>query len=138
MNGQPISGTSAGADGVRRGRGAKGPLALVAGALLLLVTACGGGDDTGSGKGGGKVGDTAASAAVVTVAPKDGADSVETSGALKVSAAQGKLTTVKVSDPKGAEVEEDRGGRRELDAGPAPRGGHQVQGPRDRQGLQGP
>ncbi|MFJ1710006.1 Ig-like domain-containing protein [Streptomyces sp. NPDC088260] len=105
MNGQPISGTSAGADGVRRGRGAKGPLALVAGALLLLVTACGGGDDTGSGKGGGKVGDTAASAAVVTVAPKDGADSVATSGALKVSAAQGKLTTVKVSDPKGAEVE---------------------------------
>ncbi|MFJ4176878.1 Ig-like domain-containing protein, partial [Streptomyces sp. NPDC089733] len=63
------------------------------------------GDDTGSGKGGGKVGDTAASAAVVTVAPKDGADSVATSGALKVSAAQGKLTTVKVSDPKGAEVE---------------------------------
>ncbi|MFE3944755.1 Ig-like domain-containing protein [Streptomyces sp. NPDC059118] len=105
MNGQPISGTSAGADGVRRGRGSKGPLALVAGALLLLVTACGGGDDTGSGKGGGKVGDTAASAAVVTVAPKDGADSVATSGALKVSAAQGKLTTVKVSDPKGAEVE---------------------------------
>ncbi|GAA2412218.1 Ig-like domain-containing protein [Streptomyces pulveraceus] len=77
----------------------------MAGALLLLVTACGGGDDTGSGKSGGKVGDTAASAAVVTVAPKDGADSVATSGALKVSAAQGKLTTVKVSDPKGAEVE---------------------------------
>ncbi|MFJ8853459.1 Ig-like domain-containing protein [Streptomyces sp. NPDC102437] len=106
MNGQPISGTSAGANGVRGGRGSTGPLALVLGALLLLVTACGGGDDAG-GKGGGagKAEDTSASQAVVTVAPKDGADSVATSGVLKVSADQGKLTTVKVSDPKGAEVE---------------------------------
>ncbi|MFJ1614828.1 MULTISPECIES: Ig-like domain-containing protein [unclassified Streptomyces] len=106
MNGQPISGASAGADSGRRGRGATGLLALVLGALLMLVTACGGGDDAGSaGKGGAKVGDTAASQAVVTVAPKDGADSVATSGALKISAEQGKLTTVKVAGPKGAEVE---------------------------------
>ncbi|GGV93641.1 lipoprotein [Streptomyces gelaticus] len=80
-------------------------LALVTGALLLLVTACGGGDDAGGKGGAGRAEDTSASQAVVTVAPKDGADSVATSGALKVSADQGKLTTVKVFDPKGAEVE---------------------------------
>ncbi|MET7492329.1 Ig-like domain-containing protein [Streptomyces sp900116325] len=109
MNGQPISGTSVRTNGGRRGRGATGLLALVLGAMLLLVTACGGGDtDAGSkGKntGEGKSEDTTASQAVVTVAPKDGADSVATSGALKISADQGKLTTVKVADPKGAEVE---------------------------------
>ncbi|MET8433566.1 Ig-like domain-containing protein [Streptomyces sp900116325] len=109
MNGQPISGTSVRTNGGRRGRGATGLLALVLGAMLLLVTACGGGGtDAGSkGKntGGGKSEDTTASQAVVTVAPKDGADSVATSGALKISADQGKLTTVKVADPKGAEVE---------------------------------
>ncbi|MFF9318022.1 Ig-like domain-containing protein [Streptomyces sp. NPDC014735] len=108
MNGQPVSGRSAGTGGERRGRGATGPLALALGALLMLVTACGG-DDTGGagrdGKDGAKVEDTTASQAVVTVAPKDGAESVATSGALKISASQGKLTTVKVSDPKGAEVE---------------------------------
>ncbi|MER6504369.1 Ig-like domain-containing protein [Streptomyces sp. NPDC001455] len=108
MNGQPISGRSAGTGSERRGRGATGPLALALGALLMLVTACGG-DDTGGagrdGKDGAKVEDTTASQAVVTVAPKDGAESVATSGALKISASQGKLTTVKVSDPKGAEVE---------------------------------
>ncbi|MFE7618639.1 Ig-like domain-containing protein [Streptomyces sp. NPDC057496] len=106
MNGQPISGTSAGANIKRGRRGATGPLALVLGAMLMLVTACGGGDDAGKGgKGAGKAEDTSASQAVVTVAPKDGADSVATSGVLKVSAEQGKLTTVKVSDPKGTEVE---------------------------------
>ncbi|MFD4757977.1 Ig-like domain-containing protein [Streptomyces sp. NPDC058439] len=109
MNGQPISGTSAGADSGRRGRGATGVRALALGALLLLVTACGGGGGAvgagEDGKGGTKVDDTTASQAVVTVAPKDGADSVATSGALKISAAQGKLTTVKVAGPKGAEVE---------------------------------
>ncbi|MFF9571929.1 Ig-like domain-containing protein [Streptomyces sp. NPDC014685] len=106
MNGQPISGTSAGANGRRGGRGATGPLALVLGAMLMLVTACGGGDGTGKAdKGAGKAEDTSASQAVVTIAPKDGAESVATSGVLKVSAEQGKLTTVKVSDPKGTEVE---------------------------------
>ncbi|WP_326817785.1 Ig-like domain-containing protein [Streptomyces sp. NBC_01762] len=109
MNGQPISGASVGANGRRRGRGTTGLLALVLGVLLLLVTACGGGDTDAGGKGkntgGGKNEDTTASQAVVTVAPKDGADSVATSGALKISAEQGKLTTVKVADPKGVEVE---------------------------------
>ncbi|MGW4229118.1 L,D-transpeptidase [Streptomyces sp. NPDC004980] len=109
MNGQPISGASAGASRGRRGRGAPGLLALVLGALLLLVTACGGNGNAGGtkdGKGAGaQVDDTSASQAVVTVAPKDGADDVATSGALKVSAAQGKLSTVKVADPKGNEVD---------------------------------
>ncbi|HEY9330675.1 MAG TPA: Ig-like domain-containing protein [Streptomyces sp.] len=109
MNGQPISGASAGADSRRRGRGSTGLPALVLGALLLLVTACGGGDTDGGSKGGkaagAGTGDTAASQAVVNIVPKDGADSVATNGALKISAEQGKLATVKVSDPKGAEVE---------------------------------
>ncbi|WP_328905975.1 Ig-like domain-containing protein [Streptomyces sp. NBC_00234] len=109
MNGQPIWGASAGARGGRRGRGASGPLALVLGALLLLVTACGGGSADEGNKprkdDRPKAADTSASQAVVTIAPEDGADSVATSGALKVSAAQGKLSTVKVADPKGNEVE---------------------------------
>ncbi|MEV3988928.1 Ig-like domain-containing protein [Streptomyces sp. NPDC049837] len=103
MNVQPISGASAGAG--------KGLLALVLGALLLLVTACGGsgsadggkGGDKGA-KGGGKV-ENAASQAVVTITPKDGAASVATSGALKVTAEKGKLTTVTVTDSKGNRVE---------------------------------
>ncbi|NEE33600.1 hypothetical protein G3M53_50175, partial [Streptomyces sp. SID7982] len=107
MNGQPISGASAGTSGKRRG--GPGLLALVLGALLVLVTACGGGGaDAGDKKGpagGTKKEDTTASQAVVTIAPKDGADSVATSGALKIGAEQGKLTTVKVADPKGNEVE---------------------------------
>ncbi|GAB1327462.1 Ig-like domain-containing protein [Streptomyces sennicomposti] len=83
-------------------------LALSCGALLLAVTACGGGDaDAESGKSGGKDADTAQSKqsqAVVTIAPEDGAKSVDTSGALKVAASQGKLTQVVVKDPKGTEI----------------------------------
>ncbi|WP_078513568.1 L,D-transpeptidase [Streptomyces purpureus] len=109
MNGQPISGASAGVGGRRRG--GTGLLALVLGALLLLVTACGGGDAAGSGtngggkKEGGAAAENSASQAVVTVSPKDGAESVATSGALKVTAAQGALTTVTVTDSKGNAVE---------------------------------
>ena len=107
LNGQPISGASARGFGGRRRGGAAVP-ALVLGALLVLVTACGGGDDKGSdgkgGKDGGQVGN-AASQAVVTIAPKDGASSVATSGVLKVTAAKGKLITVTVQDDKGAAVE---------------------------------
>jgi lipoprotein-anchoring transpeptidase ErfK/SrfK len=75
--------------------------------MLLLVTACGGSGAAAdkNGQAGGKADDTSASQAVVTIAPKDGADDVATSGALKVSAAEGKLSTVKVADPKGKEVE---------------------------------
>ena len=73
------------------------------------MTACGGGSADEGNKprkdDRPKVADTSASQAVVTIAPEDGADSVATSGALKVSAAQGKLSTVKVADPKGNEVE---------------------------------
>ncbi|GAB2760827.1 Ig-like domain-containing protein [Streptomyces bullii] len=80
--------------------------------MLLAVTACGGGgSDSGSADGkGGNAGDSAAarskqSEAVVSIAPKDGAKSVDTSGALKVSAAKGKLTEVVVKDAEGDEVD---------------------------------
>ncbi|MGW4744092.1 L,D-transpeptidase [Streptomyces sp. NPDC004290] len=111
MNGQPISGAS-----VRSGRGRRGGVvlkALAAGAMLVVLTACGGGETAAGGgaggqgpaaKGGGDQGN-AASQAVVTILPKDGADSVATSGALKVTAEQGKLTTVTVADSKGTEIE---------------------------------
>ncbi len=86
--------------------------ALLLASLLLAVSACGGGGDSDSGseKSGGKgeassSADTKASQAVVTIAPKDGADGVKTSGALKVTAAKGKLTEVKVEDTKGKAVE---------------------------------
>ncbi|MEV3858076.1 Ig-like domain-containing protein [Streptomyces sp. NPDC050095] len=85
--------------------------AALLGAALLLVTACGGGgSDSGhDGKGGSGKESSAADAnkpsvAVVTVAPKDGAGDVATSGALKVTADKGKLTEVKVSDSKGNAV----------------------------------
>ncbi|MFE9095341.1 Ig-like domain-containing protein [Streptomyces sp. NPDC007264] len=106
MNGRPISGASVGA----RMRGRRGLPALILGALLLTTTACGGGGagsgtGSGAGKGGasGKTG-TKQSQAVVTIAPKDGAKAVETSGALKVSAAKGKLTEITVKDAKGRGV----------------------------------
>ncbi|WP_078947911.1 Ig-like domain-containing protein [Streptomyces griseus] len=112
MNVRPISGASVDARADRRaGRGrGRGVPALILGALLLAVTACGGGDsDSGSG-GKGKDKDAAAaqskqSEAVVTIAPKNGAASVDTSGALKVSAAKGKLTEVEVKDDKGEKVD---------------------------------
>ncbi|MCF4140424.1 Ig-like domain-containing protein [Streptomyces sp. Tue 6430] len=85
-------------------------MALAVGGLLLTVTACGGGasgaEETKDGKGAGAA--TAASAqseAVVSIAPKDGAKSVDTSGALKVTAAKGKLTEVVVKDAEGAKID---------------------------------
>ncbi|MET8506328.1 Ig-like domain-containing protein [Streptomyces sp. NPDC004787] len=107
MNGQPISAPAAG----RRTRGARARLgALATGTLLLVLTACGGGTDAGAsgGKGGGADGgkqEITASQAVVNITPKDGADAVATSGALKVTAQQGKLTTVTVADTEGNPVE---------------------------------
>ena len=117
MNVRPISGASVDAHGrrttrVQQRRGG-GLLALVLGVLLLAVTACGGGGGSnsgagsGSGDGKGKDADTAQtkqSVAVVAISPKDGAQSVDTSGALKVSASKGKLTTVEVKDTKGAAI----------------------------------
>ncbi|CAM5226442.1 hypothetical protein STENM327S_03352 [Streptomyces tendae] len=84
----------------------------VLGLLMLTVTACGGGGSgSGAGDGKGEKGkdSTAAqseqSEAVVTIAPANGAKSVDTSGALKVGAAKGKLTEVVVKDGKGAKVD---------------------------------
>ncbi|MDX2594552.1 MULTISPECIES: Ig-like domain-containing protein [Streptomyces] len=108
MNVRPISG-AAPAGSRRTGR--KGA-ALIAGALLLSLTACGGGGDSGagSGSGGGKDKGTGTqqgkqSTAAVSILPKSGATGVDTSGALKVSVAQGKLTQVTVKNAKGAEVD---------------------------------
>ncbi|WP_198668438.1 L,D-transpeptidase family protein [Streptomyces triticisoli] len=105
MNVRPISGTSVDARG-RRGR--KGVLALVSGVLLLAVTACGGGvPGEGSGESEGKGSETARSKqsqAVVTIAPKDGAKSVDTSDTLKVGVSKGKLTRVVVKDTKGTRI----------------------------------
>jgi len=78
---------------------------------MLAATACGGGDaNAGSGDGKAKGKDSTAaqskqSEAVVTIAPEDGAKSVRTSGALKVTAAKGKLTEVVVKDPDGDRIE---------------------------------
>jgi lipoprotein-anchoring transpeptidase ErfK/SrfK len=93
-----------------RKRGGRRLAALAVG-VMLAVTACGGGGtDSGSGPGEGKGKDSGAarseqSAAVVAIAPKDGAKDVETSGALKVSATRGKLTEVVVKDPDGDRIE---------------------------------
>ncbi|GHF61334.1 L,D-transpeptidase [Streptomyces griseosporeus] len=106
MNVRPIRGASVDARGRRRRL-----TAVAVGALLLAATACGGGDSdsgSGDGKSPGK-GSTAAqsgqSDAVVTIAPKNGAASVDTSGALKVTAAKGKLTEVVVKDDKGTRID---------------------------------
>ncbi|MFF3848278.1 Ig-like domain-containing protein [Streptomyces sp. NPDC002328] len=106
MNVRPISGASVG----RRSRGRDKRLALIVGGLLLAVTACGGGGDSGSekpkaeGSSGSGTAQSEQSAAVVSIAPKDGAKAVDTSGALKVTAAKGKLTEVVVKDAKGTAI----------------------------------
>ncbi|MFG2136108.1 Ig-like domain-containing protein [Streptomyces sp. NPDC048650] len=84
--------------------GGRGALALVLGSMLLLVTACGGDEADGKHPADRAGGDKAASRAAVTIAPKDGADDVATSGALKVTAGKGRLASVKVKDGKGNEV----------------------------------
>ncbi|MEU1851953.1 Ig-like domain-containing protein [Streptomyces sp. NPDC019990] len=83
----------------------------MAGLLLLAVMACGGGgtgSGTGAGDGKGEDSDAARSKqseAVVSITPKDGAKSVDTSGALKVTATKGKLTEVVVKDAEGREID---------------------------------
>ncbi|MGW4237313.1 L,D-transpeptidase [Streptomyces sp. NPDC004749] len=85
---------------------------MATGALLLVVAACGGGGSSEEGGTPGKNGDkgasevrNAASAAVVTIAPGDKEKGVATTGALKVTADKGRLTTVTVQDDKGNPVD---------------------------------
>jgi lipoprotein-anchoring transpeptidase ErfK/SrfK len=102
-------------DGVRaRRRTRRGLTALAVGAVLLGAAACGGGDggsDTGRQNGkngaatGGAAGTTNASQAKVTISPADNAKDVDTDGALKVSAAKGKLTKVTVTAKDGTAVD---------------------------------
>ncbi|WP_171152648.1 L,D-transpeptidase [Streptomyces argyrophylli] len=102
MNTRPVAGASA------RGRQGRGALAVIAGALALSLAACGGGGDSGSGGGKGKDGGGrkgGQSTAAVSIAPKAGATGVDTSGALKVDVARGRLTEVTVKDAKGEKVE---------------------------------
>ncbi|MET7287451.1 Ig-like domain-containing protein [Streptomyces sp. NPDC005573] len=85
-------------------------LGLVAGALVLSLAACGGGGNSASGAGDGKGKSSdkqrsEQSVAAVSIAPKSGATGVDTSGALKIGVAKGKLTEVTVKDAKGTEVE---------------------------------
>ncbi|WSR66728.1 Ig-like domain-containing protein [Streptomyces sp. NBC_01198] len=88
-------------------------MALALGAVLLGAAACGGnsgGSSAGSqdGKNGSSANGSAASdasQATVTVLPKNGATGVDTAGALKVSAAKGKLTKVAVTAQDGTAVD---------------------------------
>ncbi|MEU1185299.1 Ig-like domain-containing protein [Streptomyces sp. NPDC005820] len=107
MNVRPISGASI----AGRSRGRNKRLALIVGGMLLAVTACGGGgSDPGSdakdkdGKGSTAAAGSKQSEAVVTIAPKTGTEDVDTSGVLKVSASEGKLTEVTVKDDDGTAI----------------------------------
>ncbi|MFF8995998.1 Ig-like domain-containing protein [Streptomyces sp. NPDC014983] len=103
MNVRPISGASV----ARRRRRAAG--GLIAGSLVLSLAACGGGGGGGGGKGddgkGAATQQGRPSTAAVSIAPESGATGVDTDGALRVSAARGKLTEVTVKDGKGAKVD---------------------------------
>jgi len=78
-----------------------GLLALALGGVLLTAVGCSGSAGA-DGKSGGK---PRASQAVVSVSPKDGATGVDTSGALKISAAKGKLSQVSVVSSDGTAVD---------------------------------
>jgi lipoprotein-anchoring transpeptidase ErfK/SrfK len=99
---------------MRKRRVAKGLLALALGAVLLGATACSGsagastGKDDGKGGKGSAAGGTTTTPAVqaaVNILPKNGATGVDTTGALKVSAAKGKLTKVTVTTSGGDAVD---------------------------------
>ena len=68
--------------------------------LLLVLSTCGSSSSSADKGGGEKEKAKGPSEAVVTLAPKDGADEVPTSGKLRISAAKGKLTKVTVKDGK--------------------------------------
>ncbi|MBZ4321902.1 L,D-transpeptidase [Streptomyces huiliensis] len=88
-------------------RGRRGALsAVVLAAVMTVATACGGdGDGADPGKKAGKKVAEGPSQAVVSIAVKDRATEVRTSGALKVTAENGSLTSVKVTDDKGGRIE---------------------------------
>ena len=96
------------------GRARRGLLAVAVGSVLLLATACGsGGSPAGTGSsssdgvdGGSGDAATAApnSAAVVTIAPANDSTDVDTTGALRVGVASGRLTSVTVTASDGAVV----------------------------------
>jgi lipoprotein-anchoring transpeptidase ErfK/SrfK len=117
-------------EGTAVGRGARGRVrrgarrgllaATAVGSVLLLATACGSGGSSsalgaGSSASGGASGANAGSgdaattaptnsAAVVTITPRNDSTDVDTTGALKVRAASGKLTAVKVTASDGVAV----------------------------------
>ncbi|MFD7904121.1 Ig-like domain-containing protein [Kitasatospora sp. NPDC057904] len=106
------TGTTAGA-AIRRGA-----VALAMGGVLLLTAACnddnGGGDKASGGSTTAADGAAApaasqaapkTSAAVLAVAPKDGAQDVAPSNGLQVGVSNGKLTSVEVTDKDGKPVE---------------------------------
>ncbi|MFF2654113.1 Ig-like domain-containing protein [Streptomyces sp. NPDC058045] len=70
----------------------------------MPLAACGGSGTGDDGKSDRADGGNAPSRAVVTIAPRNGADDVDTTGALRVTAQQGKLTEVTVEDSKGHAV----------------------------------
>ncbi|MGW1836283.1 L,D-transpeptidase [Streptomyces sp. NPDC002067] len=87
--------------GVRR-RARRGAAAALALGSVLLAAGCGG-DADAKGKSD-KAHAAGPSKAAVTIAPRDGVESVATSGALAVTARGGKLLSVKVKDAEGHEV----------------------------------
>ncbi|WP_171166446.1 Ig-like domain-containing protein [Streptomyces sp. I05A-00742] len=94
--------------GNRGRRGRRGALsAVLLAAVMTVATACGGGggDSEPGKKARGKLTAEGPSQAVVSIAVKDGATEVRTSGALKVTARKGSLKSVKVTDGKGKEIE---------------------------------
>jgi lipoprotein-anchoring transpeptidase ErfK/SrfK len=95
-------------------RSTTGLLALALGAVLLGAVACSGSAGTSSGKdgnggqdgkGGGAAATTPAPQAAVSILPNNGATGVDTTGALKISAAKGKLTKVTVTSSGGTPVD---------------------------------
>ncbi|MCT2592504.1 Ig-like domain-containing protein [Streptomyces sp. N2-109] len=105
------------ADAIREGNrgrvvgGSAAALAALLAVLLLVVTSCGGTGDSAASTQDGKDGKEqkkevpkGPSEAIVKIAPKNGADDVATTGALKVTAAQGKLTKVTVKDDDGTRI----------------------------------
>ncbi|MDH6576330.1 Ig-like domain-containing protein [Kitasatospora sp. MAP5-34] len=95
--------------GKPRPSGRRAVTTLALGSMLLLLTACGGGTSGGGSKAANASGAAPAtpkvSAAQVEVEPKNGAQDVAPSGALKVSVTSGKLTQVSVAGPDGKAVQ---------------------------------